>query len=226
MLTVSGLEKSHGARRLFKDVTLQLSDGRRVALVGGNGVGKTTLFRMLVGEEAPDAGTIKIGETAVVSYVDQSRDDLDPDKTVFEEITGGIEHLKVGNREIHGRAYCTSFNFKGTDQQKSVGTLSGGERQRVAVARALVSEPSLLLADEPTGNLDTEMSAEIMEVFDALHADGMTLAVITHDLDVSARAERQVRIVDGRLHETVMSRTASARTAPTPTVMPDEGEHA
>ncbi|MGA1556618.1 MAG: energy-dependent translational throttle protein EttA [Ilumatobacteraceae bacterium] len=156
VIEVDGLKKAFGDKLLFENLSFSLPPAGIVGVIGANGAGKTTLFRMLVGQEQPDAGAIRVGDTVQLSYVDQSRDDLDPDKTVYEEITGGIEHLKVGNREIHGRAYCASFNFKGTDQQKPVGKLSGGERNRVHLAKLLKSGGNVLLLDEPTNDLDVD----------------------------------------------------------------------
>ena len=156
MIEATGLKKQFGDKLLFEDLSFNLPRGGIVGIIGANGAGKTTLFRMLMGQEAPDAGTIKVGDTVQLSYVDQSRDALDADKTVYEEITGGIEHLTVGNREIHGRAYVASFNFKGTDQQKPVGKLSGGERNRVHLAKLLKSGGNVLLLDEPTNDLDVD----------------------------------------------------------------------
>jgi energy-dependent translational throttle protein EttA len=156
VIEVDGLRKGYGDRLLIEDLSFTLPRAGIVGIIGPNGAGKTTLFRMLVGEEPADAGAIKIGETVELSYVDQSRDSLDGDKTVYEEITGGVEHLKVGNREIHGRAYVASFNFKGTDQQKPVGKLSGGERNRVHLAKVLKAGGNLLLLDEPTNDLDVD----------------------------------------------------------------------
>ncbi|MFZ9041323.1 MAG: energy-dependent translational throttle protein EttA [Ilumatobacteraceae bacterium] len=156
VIEVDGLKKAFGDKLLFDNLSFSLPPAGIVGVIGANGAGKTTLFRMLVGQEQPDAGAIKVGDTVQLSYVDQSRDDLDADKTVYEEITGGIEHLKVGNREIHGRAYCASFNFKGTDQQKPVGKLSGGERNRVHLAKLLKSGGNVLLLDEPTNDLDVD----------------------------------------------------------------------
>ncbi len=137
VIEVEHLNKGFGDRLLVDDLSFSLPRAGIVGIIGPNGAGKTTLFKMLTGQEAPDAGTITVGDTVQFAYVDQSRDTLNPDATVFEEITGGIEQMKVGNREIHGRAYCASFNFKGSDQQKRVGDLSGGERNRVHLAKLL-----------------------------------------------------------------------------------------
>jgi energy-dependent translational throttle protein EttA len=156
VIEVDGLRKGFGDRLLIEDLSFSLPPAGIVGIIGPNGAGKTTLFRMLTGQEAVDAGTIKVGDTVQLSYVDQSRDDLAADNTVYEEITGGIEHLKIGNREIHGRAYVASFNFKGTDQQKRVGDLSGGERNRVHLAKLLTSCGNVLLLDEPTNDLDVD----------------------------------------------------------------------
>ena len=151
-----GLRKGFGDRLLIEDLSFSLPPAGIVGIIGPNGAGKTTLFKMLTGQEQPDSGTIKIGDTVELSYVDQGRDDLDPDATVYEEITGGVECSKVGNREIHGRAYVSSFNFKGTDQQKRVGDLSGGERNRVHLAKLLKTGGNVLLLDEPTNDLDVD----------------------------------------------------------------------
>jgi len=156
VIEVSNLRKAFGDKLLIEDLTFSLPPAGIVGIIGPNGAGKTTLFRMINGLEKPDAGTIKIGDTVQLSYVDQSRDDLDADKTVYEEITEGVEHMVVGNREIHGRAYVASFNFKGTDQQKLVGKLSGGERNRVHLAKLLKSGGNVLLLDEPTNDLDVD----------------------------------------------------------------------
>jgi sulfate-transporting ATPase len=156
VIEVEGLKKAFGDKLLFEDLSFTLPPAGIVGVIGANGAGKTTLFRMLVGQETPDAGIVRIGDTVKLSYVDQSRDHLDADKTVYEEITEGVEHMKVGNREIHGRAYCASFNFKGTDQQKPVGKLSGGERNRVHLAKLLKSGGNVLLLDEPTNDLDVD----------------------------------------------------------------------
>src|SRR5215218_7396834 len=156
VIEADGLRKGFGDRLLIEDLSFSLPPAGIVGIIGPNGAGKTTLFRMLFGQEQPDAGEITIGSTVQLSYVDQSRDDLDADKSVYEEITDGVEHMKVGNREIHGRAYVSSFNFKGTDQQKPVGKLSGGERNRVHLAKLLKSAGNVLLLDEPTNDLDVD----------------------------------------------------------------------
>ena len=164
VIEVTNLRKGFGDRLLIDDLSFTLPPAGIVGIIGPNGAGKTTLFKMLIGaangwpegSEPVDAGTIKIGDTVQLSYVDQSRDDLAADNSVYDEITGGIEHLKIGNREIHGRAYVASFNFKGTDQQKKVGDLSGGERNRVHLAKVLKSGGNVLLLDEPTNDLDVD----------------------------------------------------------------------
>ncbi|CAN5445277.1 energy-dependent translational throttle protein EttA [soil metagenome] len=156
VIEVDGLRKGFGDRLLIEDLSFSLPPAGIVGIIGPNGAGKTTLFNMLTGQEPPDSGDITIGSTVQLSYVDQSRDALDPDATVYDEITEGIEHMKVGNREIHGRAYVASFNFKGADQQKRVGDLSGGERNSAHLAQTLTSEGNVLLLDEPTNDLDVD----------------------------------------------------------------------
>ena len=156
VIEVEHLVKGFGDRLLIEDLSFSLPPAGIVGIIGPNGAGKTTLFKMLAGREEPDSGSIKIGETVDLSYVDQDRDDLDPDATVFDEITGGAEVLEVGGREIHGRAYVSSFNFKGTDHGKRVGDLSGGERNRVHLAKLLKSGGNVLLLDEPTNDLDVD----------------------------------------------------------------------
>ena len=156
VIEVANLRKGFGDRLLIEDLSFSLPRAGIVGIIGPNGAGKTTLFRMITGHEQVDAGTITVGDTVQLSYVDQSRDDLTADNTVYEEITGGVDHLKVGNREIHGRAYVASFNFKGTDQQKRVGDLSGGERNRVHLAKLLKDGGNVLLLDEPTNDLDVD----------------------------------------------------------------------
>ncbi len=156
VIEVKDLAKAYGDKVLIDGLSFSLPKAGIVGIIGANGAGKTTLFRMIVGQEPPDSGRIVIGDTVQLSYVDQSRDDLQAEATVFEEITGGDEFIKVGAREIPARAYVSSFNFRGTDQQKPVGKLSGGERNRVHLAKLLRSGGNVLLLDEPTNDLDVD----------------------------------------------------------------------
>jgi len=178
VIEVDGLTKAFGDKLLIEDLSFSLPPAGIVGIIGANGAGKTTLFRMLMGLEEPDAGTVKIGETVQLAYVDQSRDNLDADRTIYEEITEGVEHMKVGNREIHGRAYVASFNFKGTDQQKPVGKLSGGERNRVQLAKVLKSGGNVLLLDEPTNDLDVDT---LQALESGLESFPGCAVVISHD---------------------------------------------
>ena len=178
VIEVAGLRKGYGERLLIDDLSFRLPPAGIVGIIGPNGAGKTTLFRMLTGQEAPDAGTITVGDTVSLSYVDQSRDSLDDDATVYEEVTGGADELKVGGREIHGRAYVASFNFKGSDQQKRVGDLSGGERNRVHLAKMLKSGGNVLLLDEPTNDLDVDTLRALETALD--YFPGCAV-VISHD---------------------------------------------
>jgi ATPase subunit of ABC transporter with duplicated ATPase domains len=207
VIEVSGLRKGFGDRLLVEDLSFSLPRAGIVGVIGPNGAGKTTLFRMLTGQEPPDAGTINVGDTVELAYVDQGRDNLDPDKTVFEEITGGVEHMKIGNREVHGRAYCASFNFKGSDQQKKVGTLSGGERNRVHLAKLLTTGGNVLLLDEPTNDLDVD-TLRALET--ALENFPGCAVVISHDrwfLDriathvLAFEGDSQVRFFEGNFSE-------------------------
>ncbi len=156
VIDVQDLRKAFDDKVLIEDLSFSLPKAGIVGIIGANGAGKTTLFRMIVGQQQPDSGRIVIGDTVQLSYVDQDRDDLQADRTVFQEITGGDEIIKVGNREIPARAYVSSFNFRGTDQQKPVGKLSGGERNRVHLAKLLRSGGNVLLLDEPTNDLDVD----------------------------------------------------------------------
>jgi ATP-binding cassette ChvD family protein len=178
VIDVKNLRKGYGDRLLIEDLTFSLPRAGIVGIIGANGAGKTTLFRMIVGDEAPDAGSIKIGDTVQLSYVDQGRDDLAADKTVFDEITQGVEYVTVGKREIPARAYVSSFNFRGTDQQKMVGTLSGGERNRVHLAKLLQSGGNVLLLDEPTNDLDVD-TLRALEA--GLESFPGCVVVISHD---------------------------------------------
>ncbi|MFM9054809.1 MAG: ATP-binding cassette domain-containing protein, partial [Solirubrobacterales bacterium] len=159
-------------------LSFSLPPAGRVGGIGPNGAGKTTLFRMVVGEEQPDDGSLRLGETVELAYVDQSRDALDPEKTVWEEISGGEEEIEVGERRMNSRAYVAGFNFKGSDQQRKVGALSGGERNRVHLAKLLRSGGNLLLLDEPTNDLDVDTLRALEE---ALLAFPGCAVVISHD---------------------------------------------
>jgi sulfate-transporting ATPase len=178
VLKAEGLTKGFGDKLLFEDFSFELPPGGIVGVVGPNGAGKTTLFKMIVGQEEPDSGTLKIGETVEISYVDQSRDDLDGSKSVYEEISDGHETLVIGKAQIHARTYCTKFRFKGPDQQKLVKNLSGGERNRVHLAKLLRSGGNLLLLDEPTNDLDVET---LQALEDALTGFAGCAVVVSHD---------------------------------------------
>ncbi len=171
------LRKSYGDTCLIQDLTFTLPPAGIVGVIGANGAGKTTLFRMITGEEAPDAGTLTLGETVELGYVDQGRE-LDPDKTVWETVSDGDDEIRLGSRRVASRAYCSWFNFKGRDQQRTVGTLSGGERNRVHLARLLRGGANLLLLDEPTNDLDVDT---LRALEDALVAFAGCVAVISHD---------------------------------------------
>ncbi len=178
VVEADGVVKGFGDRLLVDGLTFILPPGGIVGVIGPNGAGKTTLFRMIVGQEEPDAGTLTIGPSVSLAYVDQSRETLTPDATVFEEITGGSDLMVVGGREMHGRAYVAGFGFKGSDQQKKVGQLSGGERNRVLLARVLSSGGNVLLLDEPTNDLDVDT---LRALEDGLLAFPGCAVVISHD---------------------------------------------
>ena len=173
-----GISKGFGDRLLFENLEFSLPPGGIVGVIGANGTGKTTLFRMIVGQEQPDVGTLRIGDSVQLAYVDQSRDSLDPAKSIWEEISGGQERLTMGKQEINSRAYVSGFNFRGTDQQKRVGDLSGGERNRVHLAKLLRSGGNLLLLDEPTNDLDVDTLRALEEGL--LEFAGCAM-VISHD---------------------------------------------
>jgi len=178
VVVAEGLSKTFGGRTIFEDMNFDLPPGGIVGVIGPNGAGKTTLFRIIIGDEQPDTGTLSKGETVDISYVDQSRDDLDAKKSVYQEISGGNEILVVGKTQIHARAYCGRFNFKNKDQQKFVGDLSGGERNRVHMAKLLRSGGNLLLLDEPTNDLDIETLRALEE---GLSTFGGCAVVVSHD---------------------------------------------
>ncbi len=178
VVNASGLTKGFGERQLIEDLTFLLPPGGIVGVIGPNGAGKTTLFKIMVGQEPPDGGSIDVGATVNFSYLDQSRDSLDPAATVYDEITGGVERIIVGSREIHARAYVASFGFKGSSQQKRVGEISGGERNRVQLAKVLRSGGNVLLLDEPTNDLDVDT---LRALEDGLLGFPGCAVVISHD---------------------------------------------
>ena len=178
VIEAESLEKGYGGDPIFKDLSFSIPRGAVVGLIGPNGAGKTTLFKLIAGEEQPDSGTLKLGSTVQLSYVDQHRHDLNADSTVFEEITGGTEHIEVAGKTINSRAYVGRFNFKGPDQQKKVGELSGGERNRVHLAKLLRRGGNVLLLDEPTNDLDVTTLRNLENAI--LDFNGCAL-VISHD---------------------------------------------
>lgn len=178
VIEMNGLRKVYGDRIILDNVTFSLPPGGVIGIIGPNGAGKTTLFRLIVGEEKPDGGTIRIGESVKLGYMNQSRDNLDPEKNIWEVISGGADEISIGNRKINSRAYVSRFNFNGADQQKKVGTLSGGERNRVQLARTLTAEANVLLLDEPTNDLDVNTIRALEEGLE--NFAGCAL-VISHD---------------------------------------------
>jgi len=191
------LSKGFGDELLIDDLSFKLPPGGIVGVIGPNGAGKTTLFRMITGQDKPDKGAIKIGESVQIGYVDQSRDALNPNKTVWEEISEGAEVIYLGKREINSRAYCGAFNFKGSDQQKKVGMLSGGERNRVHLARMLKKGANLLLLDEPTNDLDVET---LRALEDALLEYAGCAVVISHDRFFLDRIATHMLAFEGDSH--------------------------
>ncbi|CAM1637402.1 ABC transporter-like [Bartonella apihabitans] len=197
VIEVEHLTKGFGEHVLIDDLSFKLPAGGIVGVIGPNGAGKTTLFKMLTGQEKPDSGTIRIGDTVKMSYVDQSRDALDPDKTVWEEISGGNDIIKLGKYEMNSRAYCGAFNFKGSDQQQKVGNLSGGQRNRVHLAKLLKEGGNVLLLDEPTNDLDTETLAALEE---ALENFAGCAVVISHDRMFLDRLATHMLAFEGDSH--------------------------
>lgn len=197
VIDVEGLTKAYGDRVLIEDLTFKLPPGGIVGIIGPNGAGKTTLFRMLTGQETPDSGSVTVADNVNLGYVDQSRDTLDANKSVYEEISGGNEILMLGKREMNARAYTSAFNFKGADQQQKVGNLSGGQRNRVHLAKMLKSGANVLLLDEPTNDLDTETLAALEE---ALEEFAGCAVIISHDRMFLDRLATHMLAFEGDSH--------------------------
>jgi ATP-binding cassette ChvD family protein len=198
VVEVEGLSKAFGDRLLIDSLSFKLPPGGIVGVIGPNGAGKTTLFRMIIGQEKPDAGAIRLGDTVKLGYVDQSRDHLDARKTVWEEVSGGKDIMKLGDRmEVNSRAYVSWFNFKGPDQQKKVGLLSGGERNRVHLAKMLKDGGNLLLLDEPTNDLDTETLSALEA---ALEDFAGCAVIISHDRFFLDRMATHILAFEGDSH--------------------------
>ena len=197
VIEAEGLKKAFGDKLLYEDLSFKLPPGGIVGVIGPNGAGKTTLFRMLTGQETPDGGTLRVGDTVKMGYVDQSREDLDPNKNVWEEISGGLDVIQLGKREIPSRAYVGWFNFKGGDQQKKVGSLSGGERNRVQLAKMLTEGANLLLLDEPTNDLDVDTLRELER---ALEDFAGCAVIISHDRWFLDRIATHILAFEGDSH--------------------------
>ena len=197
VINAEGLSKGFGEQLLIDDLSFRLPPGGIVGVIGPNGAGKTTLFRMITGGEAPDAGTFIVGETVKLGYVDQSRGDLEDDKTVWEVISDGLDEIELGNRTMASRAYVGQFNFKGGDQQKRVSQLSGGERNRVHLARMLKSGANLLLLDEPTNDLDVDTLRALEE---ALEEFAGCAVVVSHDRWFLDRIATHILAFEGESH--------------------------
>ncbi|MDX3924819.1 MAG: energy-dependent translational throttle protein EttA [Shinella sp.] len=197
VIEAENLTKSYGDRVLIEGLSFKLPPGGIVGVIGPNGAGKTTLFRMITGQETPDSGTITVGETVDLGYVDQSRDALNGNKTVWEEISGGNDVIKLGKHEVNSRAYCGAFNFKGGDQQQKVGTLSGGQRNRVHLAKMLKAGGNVILLDEPTNDLDTETLSALE---DALENFAGCAVIISHDRMFLDRLATHILAFEGDSH--------------------------
>jgi ATP-binding cassette ChvD family protein len=197
VIEVDGLEKEYGDKVLFKGLNFRLPPNGIVGVIGPNGAGKSTLFKLITGQEKPDQGAIRLGETVKLAYVDQSRDDLNPNDTVWQAISGGLDVMKIGNRELVSRSYVGSFNFKGGDQQKKVGQLSGGERNRVHLAKTLTTGGNVILLDEPTNDLDIET---LQNLEDALEQFAGCAVVISHDRWFLDRLATHILAFEGDSH--------------------------
>ena len=197
VIVADGLRKAFGNRLLINDLNFKLPPGGIVGVIGPNGAGKSTLFRMIVGQETPDGGSLTIGDTVKLGYVDQSRDSLDPNKNVWEEISGGTDVIHLGKRTVASRAYVGAFNFKGSDQQKKVGILSGGERNRVHLAKMLKSEANVILLDEPTNDLDVDTLRALEE---ALAEYAGCAVIISHDRWFLDRLATHILAFEGDSH--------------------------
>jgi ATP-binding cassette ChvD family protein len=197
VVAASQVGKAYGDRLLFEDLDFNLPPGGIVGVIGPNGAGKTTLFRILTGVEKPDSGSLRVGDSVVMGYVDQSRAALDPKKNVWEEISGGLDVLELGKRTMQSRAYVGAFNFKGGDQQKKVGTLSGGERNRVHLAKMLKSGANLLLLDEPTNDLDVETLRALEAALEDFAGCAM---IISHDRWFLDRVATHMLAFEGESH--------------------------
>ncbi|RUO21302.1 energy-dependent translational throttle protein EttA [Aliidiomarina haloalkalitolerans] len=218
VLDVSGLKKSYGDRVLIDDLSFSMPKGAIVGIIGPNGAGKSTLFRMISGKEQPDAGTIEVGDTVHLASVDQFRDDMDPKKTVWEEVSDGLDIIRIGSYEVPSRAYVGRFNFRGNDQQKRIGELSGGERNRVHLAKLLKAGGNLLLLDEPTNDLDVETLRALEEALLEFPGAAMVIShdrwfldrIATHILDY--RDEGKVSFFEGNYteYEEYMKKTFGA----------------
>jgi energy-dependent translational throttle protein EttA len=197
VIDFKGVNKSYGDRLLIDDLTFSLPKGGIVGVIGANGAGKTTLFRMITGREQPDSGAVRIGDSVNLGYVDQSRDSLDPNKNVWQEISDGLDDIMLGKQAVKSRAYCSAFNFKGSDQQKIVGSLSGGERNRVHLAKMLKQGANVILLDEPTNDLDVETLRALEE---ALLDFAGCAVVISHDRWFLDRIATHILAFEGNSH--------------------------
>ena len=197
VIEAEGLSKGYGDELLIENLNFKLPPGGIVGVIGPNGAGKTTLFRMIIGQEQPDAGALRVGDTVKLGYVDQSRDSLDPNKTVWQEISGGEEVIYLGKRTVQSRAYVGAFNFKGADQQKKVGILSGGERNRVHLAKMLKTEHNVILLDEPTNDLDVDT---LRALEDALTEFAGCAVIISHDRWFLDRLATHILAFEGDSH--------------------------